>query len=89
MIIMLPLGTIYFSVFVALVASSVWLVFQLVFQLIFDTPLSTADRIFLTPGWVIPLSIIGGILLFVVTMHLAKITGKLHGQLAKIMLVRQ
>lgn len=89
MIIMLPLGTIYFSVFVALVASSVWLVFEPVFQLIFDTPLATTDRIFLTPGWAIPLSIIGGVLLFVVTMHLAKITGKLHGQLAKIMLVRQ
>jgi hypothetical protein len=30
----------------------------------------------------------GGILLFIITLHLARITGKLHGNLAKVMLVR-
>ena len=39
-------------------------------------------------GWLIPLLILGGLLLGIITMHLAKACGRMHGAMAKAMLVR-
>jgi hypothetical protein len=36
-----------------------------------------------------PIVVIAGVLLFFVTLHLAKIIGNFHGNLAKAMLVRE
>jgi hypothetical protein len=36
-----------------------------------------------------PIVVIIGVLLFFITLHLAKIVGNLHGKLAKAMLVRE
>lgn len=90
MIIMLPLGTFYFSLFVSLIASSVWLIFEPILQIIYGASSLHIDYhiYYYTPEWLIPFSIIGGMLLFVITLHLAKLTGKLHGNIAKAMLVR-
>jgi hypothetical protein len=35
-----------------------------------------------------PLTVIGGILLLILTMHLVKALGKMHGKLAKALLVK-
>jgi len=39
-------------------------------------------------GWMLPLSVIAGILLATLTMHLARYMGRQHGMLAKALLVK-
>jgi hypothetical protein len=86
----LVLGIVYFSVFVALVAASLWLIFQPIIGVSFDLPAFViGDYGYYTPGWVIPFSIIGGVLLMTATMHLVKLTGKAHAAWAKVMLVKE
>ena len=88
MILQLPLGIIYFSVFVTLMAMSVWLIGRPIFELSLGLPAYIISPYgYFTPGWLMPVSVIGGILLLTATMHLAKVTGKGHGLLAKAMLV--
>jgi hypothetical protein len=83
------LGIIYFSVFVSLIAASLWLVFQPVIGLAWDVPSFVIGNYgYYTTGWVLPFSIIGGVLLLTATMHLVKLTGKMHGAWARLMLVR-
>jgi hypothetical protein len=90
MLLQLPLGIIYFTVFVSLIAGSVWLIFKPVFELALGLPTFTVgDYGYFTPAWAMPLVVIGGVLLLTATMHLVKYTGKLHGGFAKIMLVRE
>jgi uncharacterized membrane protein len=88
MLLMLPLGVFYFSLFVTLISSSVWLIVGPILQTANEAWIHINGHAYYTPGWLIPFSIIGGMLLFVITMHLARIIGKLHGNLAKVMLVR-
>ena len=88
MLLMLPLGVFYFSLFVTLISSSVWLIIGPVLQTANEAWIHINGYHYYTPGWLIPFSVIGGMLLFVITMHLARIIGKLHGNLAKVMLVR-
>jgi hypothetical protein len=86
----LVLGIVYFSVFVALVATSLWLVFQPIIGISFDVPAFViGDYGYYTPGWLLPFSIIGGVLLMTATMHLVKLTGKMHAAWAKVMLVKE
>jgi hypothetical protein len=40
-------------------------------------------------GWVMPIAVIAGVLLFFLILHLAKIIGSAQGRLAKAMLVRE
>ena len=90
MMLQLPLGIIYFSVFVALIAVSLALVFKPVTELVFGLPSFTiGDFGYFTPTWAMPFAVIGGVLLLTATMHLVKYAGKLHGGYAKVMLVRE
>ncbi len=90
MILQLPLGILYFSVTISLVALSVWLIGRPIFELTLGLPAFTVSPYYYyTPDWVMPFSIIGGILLLTLTMHLVKLTGRGHGRLAKAMLVRE
>jgi hypothetical protein len=90
MIIMLPLGIIYFTVFVTLIALSLWFVAFPILQLGFGLPMFTNyGSLYYLNGWVMPIVVVVGILLFVLTLHLAKFTGNMHGKLAKAMLVRE
>ncbi len=89
MIIYLPLGTFYFSVFVTLIATSLYMILIPVVQIIFNYPLFNIHGVgYYFPVWLMPFIVIGGILLLFGTMHLAKALGKLQGRLAKVMLVR-
>jgi len=90
MILQLPLGIIYFTLFVTLFAVSLYFVLTPILELSFGLPVfANGDSQYYLNGWVMPFAVIGGILLFVGTMHLAKVTGHMHGRLAKAMLVRE
>ncbi len=90
MIFQLPLGVIYFSVFISLIAVSLWAIAMPFLQIVINIPLFTSygDTYYLA-GWFMPFFIIAGVLLLTATLHLAKIIGRLHGRLAKSMLVRE
>jgi hypothetical protein len=50
---------------------------------------SVNGSLYYLTGWMMPIAVIAGVLLFFLTLHLAKIIGNLHGKLAKAMLVRE
>jgi hypothetical protein len=90
MLFQMPLGIIYFSVFISLFAASVGLVFKPVSELVFSIPTFTiGDYGYFTPHWLLPFAVVGGILLLTAAMHLVKFAGKGHAAWAKLMLVRE
>lgn len=88
MVLQFPLGTFYFCFFVTLIAFSLACVASPVLQLGFDIPFVWGNAPHYFVAWFLPFVVIGGALLFIVTMHLAKLFGQLHGKMAKAMLVR-
>jgi hypothetical protein len=89
MIIQLPLGIIYFTLFLTLAVSSLWCIGRPVVELVFDFPIMVINDIALyTPGWTMLLAVVVGIMLLIATMHLVKLVGRMHGALAKALLVR-
>ena len=56
-------------------------IFKICF-IVFDFP-----EAWWTPVWLMPFVVIAGALLFLSTLHLAKLTGKIHGKFARAMLV--
>jgi len=87
LILMLPLGVLYFSVFITLVSVSLALIADPIFELVLDIPLFDFPGVWWTPVWLMPFVVIAGACLFISTLHLAKLTGKLQGKLARAMLV--
>ncbi|MFC1945502.1 sensor domain-containing protein [Chloroflexota bacterium] len=88
MILQLPLGIIYFTVFVTLIALSLSGIAMLILQLGFDIPINIGDSSYYLAGWMLALVVAAGFLLTTLTMHLAKYVGRMHGMLAKTLLVR-
>jgi uncharacterized membrane protein len=89
MILMLPLGIVYFTVFVTLIAVSLFCVALPILQLGFGIPVSYINGVsYHLAGWMLPLSVIAGVLLATLTMHLARHMGRWHGMLAKSLLVK-
>jgi hypothetical protein len=88
MILQLPLGVFYFSLMVTLISISIFAIASPILQLGFDIPIFWLGVPYFFAGWFLPVVVIGGILLLVITIHLAKMLGQLHGWLAKAMLVR-
>ncbi len=90
MILQLPLGIIYFTVFITLIAVSLVLVFQPVLELGFGLPLFTINgALYYLNIWPIPIAMLLGVIIFVLAMHLAKVTGAMHGRLAQAMLIKK
>jgi Putative sensor len=90
MLLQLPLGIAYFTVFITLIAVSLGLIAAPVAGLIFNQPMFVINNTqYFLNGWVLPFTVIAGVLLFFLTLHLAKVIGGLHGKLAKAMLVRE
>jgi uncharacterized membrane protein len=90
MIIQLPLGIVYFTLAVILISVSLGLIAYPVLALIFDLPIMiTGNVYYYIPGWALPFVTIIGFLLLVLTMHLARLIGHMHGAIAKLMLVRE
>ena len=88
MLLQLPLGVLYFCVFVTLIALCVSFIATPVLELAFDIPLVTlGSTTYHTPVWLAVLVGFTGVILVPATMHLAKFAGRVHGSLAKGMLV--
>jgi hypothetical protein len=88
-VLLLPLGFIYSTLFLLLFVFSVGFITSPIFELVFHIPLDLfGDNVF-TPVWLLPVVCVAGLLLFPLTLHLAKLIGKIHGRFAKSMLVRK
>jgi uncharacterized membrane protein len=88
MILQMPLGVLYFSLLVTLLALGLGLMAAPIIQPIWGTPIANlgSGPIFL-PYWGLVLLAIGGFLLLTLTMHMSRGIGWLHGRFAKWMLV--
>lgn len=88
MILQMPLGVIYFSVFITLIVLALMLIIFPILSSQFGFPMASIGGIeYFAPVYTYPLLIIGGILVATITMHLAKFIGSLHGRYAKFLLV--
>lgn len=87
LILMLPLGVLYFTVFITLISVSLALIADPVFELVLKIPLFDLPEAWWTPVWLMPFVMLAGVVLFLSTLHLAKLAGRLQGRLARTMLV--
>jgi len=88
MLLQLPLGVVYFSLMVVLVSLALSVFAIPIIQTIFSQPtIYINSGVYYFPVWSYPLVIVGGVLLFLGTMHLAKLIGYIHGRFAKALLV--
>ncbi len=88
MLLMLPLGTAYFTVMVFALSLSLGVAAMPFVQAFGGTVLSWDGVAMALPLWAAPLTIAVGLVLLVLTMHAARGIGRLHAQLAKHLLVR-
>lgn len=95
MVLMLPLGIVYFTIAVAGISTSLALVFAPVAQLLahygaFDGHVGfyVGDRAVVPPLIVVPLAFVAGVLGLFAMLHLARAIGRLQGALAKHLLVK-
>ncbi|MEJ2719958.1 MAG: sensor domain-containing protein [bacterium] len=89
MIVQLPLGIFYFTLFVTMIAFGLAGVAAPVWQYGFGEPtVNIGDSVYFVPGWLMPLVVVVGVLWLLLTLHLARIFGRFHGAFAKRMLVR-
>ena len=89
-LLMLALGTIYFTLVVTGIATSLALIATpIAASLGFEgtVMLDGYDLWAMAAPWQWVLAIIGGVLLLFATLHLARFIGRMHGKLAKAMLV--
>lgn len=90
MILMLPLGVVYFSLVVTLVSLSVALIASPILAYVFHLPIGSyinGNVIWQMPDYLTPLLAILGVGLGTATMHVARFVGKIHGKFAKALLV--
>lgn len=88
---MLPLGIAYFIVVVAGLATSLSLIglpIGLLFGFGGHLFVDGLDVVSITEPWAWPAAVLGGVLLLFATLRLARGVGRLHGQLAKHLLVK-
>jgi hypothetical protein len=87
MLLMLPLGIVYFTLAVTALALSLGIAAIPFVQAFGGTALWWFGTEYVLPLWTAPLTIAFGLLLLVATMHLARGVGRLHASLAKHLLV--
>jgi len=88
MVLQLPLGIFYFTVFVVMIAFGLAGIAVPVLQYGFHLPMAQfGDAEYFVPAWLVPLIVVVGVLWLLLTMHFAKAVGGLHGKFAKVMLV--
>ena len=90
MILMLPLGIIYFTVVVTLVSISLALIVSPIAAYVFNLPVgsfSNGEVIWQLPNYLTPLFSALGVLLGTATLHISRWVGKIHGKFAKALLV--
>lgn len=89
MILHLPLGLIYFTAVTVLLALSIKCAIYPVWYWGLGRPLITLSQPLYPPAWTYPLVSAAGILMIFLSLHLARLIGKIHGRFAKSMLVRK
>lgn len=89
-LLMLPLGTLYFTIATTLLSLSLALIFAPLARLFLDQPVGIwIDGVNVGAGfWLWPVSAGLGALLLFATLHLARGIGQVHGAMAKQLLVR-
>ena len=90
MILMLPLGIIYFTAVVTLVAVSVSLIASPILTYAFNIPIGTfidGGLVWQLQEYLTPLLAILGVVLATSTLHISRWVGKVHGKFAKALLV--
>ena len=88
MLLMLPLGVIYFSLFVTLISLGLSMIALPIVQMVIHYPLITFNSVsHYVPYWQFPLWVVGGVLILLISMHFAKLLGRLQGGFAKLMLM--
>ena len=90
MVLMLPLGILYFTLAVTALSTSLGLALGGVFQLLYGFGISFGldDVDYMLPGWTAPFVSLAGVLLLFGFLHLARGIGRVHGALAKQLLVK-
>ncbi len=91
MLLMLPLGIVYFTSIATLLAISLGFIAAPFARFYSEKGMVIVDGDVLywaAPDWTLPLLFVAGILLLFGMLHLARGIGSLHGQLAKSLLVR-
>jgi uncharacterized membrane protein len=83
------LGLIYFFVVLTMFAASIKVALYPLWYWGFGRALITLSQPLYPPAWSYPLVSAAGILMFFLTLHLARFIGKTHGRFAKFMLVRK
>jgi hypothetical protein len=82
------LGIVYFTIVVTAVTLATTLIAWPVIQLFTDYPLVQIGGYgYLLQPWATPIAIIGGLLGYILTLHVVRLIGKGHAVYAKAMLV--
>lgn len=89
MVLMLPLGIVYFTVAVTLLSTSAALVLAPFAAIFGDNYVITMGDVPMDGAytWLLPVFFVAGALLLFVTLHVARAVGRLHAQIAKHLLV--
>lgn len=88
MLLMLPLGIIYFTIFVTLISLGLGMVVLPFVQLFIHLPLITINSVrYFVPFWQMPFWAAAGALVLLASMHFAKLVGWVQGSFAKLMLM--
>lgn len=88
MLIQLPLGLLYFTVFAWLLSTSLSFMASPILELIFDEPLiHLGTEAYHIQMWQMPFVVAAGFILLLASLHLAKLLGHVHGVFAKTLLV--
>jgi len=85
----MPLGIFYFTIIITLFSVSLSLIAAPILKLIFHQSMEINGFDAYTNKWLFPLLPFVGAFLLLVSLHLAKLIGKLHGLFAKLMLVNK
>lgn len=89
MILQLFFGIVHFTVTITLFALSVSLILRPFLEYTFDLPMAHISGIdYWTPTWFMPFMVLFGVVLLILTLHVARGMTRLHGRWAKFMLVR-
>lgn len=88
MLLMLPLGIVYFTIAVTGLTTSIALIATPFAALFVDDRQVHVDFLFLPPVLALPLCVIAGVALLFGMLHLARGIGRMHAQLAKHLLVK-
>ena len=89
-LLMLPLGTLYFSLAVTGLATSLAMMFAPLLSFLDGNMmiLSVGGQDITENKWLIPFVMVAGFGVLLLTMHVARLIGRLHGQIAKRLLVK-